>query len=117
MEYHVFKKPRIKNGKKIYKWYYYYTLNGKQIQKVCKNCLNRSDAESYIRSLPPLTEFKREITVADVAENMFLPKSDHLERRIQLGKSIDLKTIIGYRSYIEAIIKKWGDYSIEKNYG
>lgn len=114
MEYHVFKKPRIKNGKKIYKWYYYYTLNGKQIQKVCKNCLNRSDAESYIRSLPPLIESKRKITVADVAENMFLPKSDHLKRRIQLGKSIDIKTIIGYRSYIEAIIKKWGDYLVEK---
>ena len=25
MDYHVFKKPKIKNGKKIYKWYYYYT--------------------------------------------------------------------------------------------
>ena len=50
MDYHVFKKPKIKNGKKIYKWYYYYTQNGKQIQKACKNCNNRSDAESYIRS-------------------------------------------------------------------
>ena len=28
MDYHVFKKPKIKNGKKIYKWYYYYTQNG-----------------------------------------------------------------------------------------
>ena len=25
MDYHAFKKPKIKNGKKIYKWYYYYT--------------------------------------------------------------------------------------------
>ena len=25
MDYHVFKKPKIKNGKKICKWYYYYT--------------------------------------------------------------------------------------------
>ena len=55
MDYHVFKKPKIKNGKKIYKWYYYYTKNGRQIQKACKNCSNRSDAESYIRTLPSWT--------------------------------------------------------------
>ena len=54
MDYHVFKKPQIKNGRKVYKWYYYYMQNGKQIQKACKGCSNRSDAESYIRTLPPL---------------------------------------------------------------
>ena len=63
MDYHVFKKPKIKNGKKVYKWYYYYTQNGKQIQKACKNCNNRSDAESYIRSLPPLQNKSAGITV------------------------------------------------------
>ncbi|MGP1444792.1 hypothetical protein [Treponema sp.] len=47
MDYHVFKKPKIKNGKKVYEWYYYYTQNGKQIQKACKNCNNRSDAELH----------------------------------------------------------------------
>ena len=42
MGYHVFKKTRIVGGKKIHKWYYYYRQNGKQIQKVCKNCSNLS---------------------------------------------------------------------------
>ena len=93
MDYHVFKKPQIKNGKKVYKWYYYYMQNGKQIQKACKGCSNRSDAESYIRTLPPLNQ-KNNITIADVAQNMFILDSAHLKRRIQLGKSIDLKTII-----------------------
>ena len=54
MDYHVFKKSRIVGGKKIHKWYYYYRQSGKQIQKVCKNCTNRSMAESYIRTLPSL---------------------------------------------------------------
>ena len=112
MDYHVFKKPRIKNGKQIYKWYYYYTQNGKQIQKICKNCNNRSDAESYIRTLPPLSQ-KAKITIADVAKDMFILDSAHLKRRMQLGKSIDLKTIIGYRSYVKEIIQVWGSYEIE----
>ena len=112
MDYHVFKKPRIKNGKKIYKWYYYYTQNGKQIQKVCKNCSSRSDAESYVRTLPSLSQ-KTKITIADVAKDMFILDSAHLKRRTQLGKSIDLKTIIGYRSYIKEIIQVWGDCEIE----
>ena len=112
MDYHVFKKPKIKNGKKIYKWYYYYTQNGKQIQKACKGCSNRSDAESYIRTLPPLNQ-KNNITIADVAQNMFILDSAHLKRRMQLGKSIDLKTIIGYRSYVKKIIQVWGNYEIE----
>ena len=93
MDYHVFKKPKIKNGKKIYKWYYYYTQNGRQIQKACKNCNNRSGAESYIRALPPLSQ-KAKITIADIAKDMFILDSAHLKRRMQLGKSIDLKTII-----------------------
>ena len=112
MEYHVFKKPRIKNGKKIYKWYYYYTLNGKQIQKVCKNCLNRADAESYIRTLQPLSSLKNKIMIKDIAEKMFLEGSSHISRRKQLGLSVSKETLRISRGYIVKIIKKWGDVDI-----
>ena len=78
MDYHAFKKPKIKNGKKIYKWYYYYAQNGKQIQKACKNYNNCSDAESYIRSLPPLQNKSTSITVKDTAQTMFLTGSSHV---------------------------------------
>nr|DAT90496.1 MAG TPA: Integrase [Caudoviricetes sp.] len=112
MDYHVFKKPKIKNGKKIYKWYYYYTQNGKQIQKACKNCNNRSDAESYIRSLPPLQNKSASITVKDIAQTMFLTGSDHVSRRSQLGLSVLLETLQISRGYVEQIIEKWGTYDI-----
>lgn len=112
MDYHVFKKPRIKNGKKIYKWYYYYVQDGKQIQKVCKNCLNRSDAESYIRTLPPLHYLKNRITIRDIAQEMFLEGCDHVLRRKQLGLSVSKETLRISRGYIIKIIEKWGDVDI-----
>jgi limonene-1,2-epoxide hydrolase len=36
--YHVFRKQRVKNGRIIHKWRYYFTVNGKQAQKACKGC-------------------------------------------------------------------------------
>jgi hypothetical protein len=32
-EYHVFRKQRVKNERVIHKWYYYFVVNGKQVQK------------------------------------------------------------------------------------
>jgi hypothetical protein len=57
MDYHVFKKPvKGRSGRQIHRWYYYWTgPDGSQIQRVCKGCKNRSDADNYIRTLPPPT--------------------------------------------------------------
>ena len=56
-KFHVFKKPKIIGGICTYRWYYYfYNSEGKKIQKACPKCRNRSDAEDYIRTLPPLAE-------------------------------------------------------------
>jgi len=54
---HVFKKPRkLKNGKQVHRWYYYYIGNdGRQIQKACRGCKNRSEAETFIRKIQTLT--------------------------------------------------------------
>jgi hypothetical protein len=51
--YHVFKKPKkLKNGKTVHRWYYYYIDEaGKQVQKACKKCNTRAEAEDYIREL------------------------------------------------------------------
>ena len=56
MSYHCFKK-RVKGpaGKEVNRWYYYWIdETGKQHQKVCKGCRNRSEAENFTRTLPPL---------------------------------------------------------------
>lgn len=132
LPYHAFKKPRkLKNGKKIYHWYYYYIdETGKQVQKACGPAVRkREDAETFIRSLPPppaaagvtaLTgsglPIKRaaiknspDVLVREIAEDMFLPGSLHVLRRQQLKKSITADALIKGRRLMEHIIKAWGD--------
>lgn len=113
MDYHVFKKTKInKKGKRLKYWYYYYTVDGKQIQKVCKNCKTRADAEDYIRTLPSLSN-QNKTKIKDIAASMYLRGGDHYSRRIQLGKSVDEKTMSSNRAYALKIIDKWGQYDIE----
>lgn len=113
MDYHVFKKPRLKGGKRIYKWYYYYTQNGKRVQKVCKGCNNRSEAESYIRTLPSIGVADTKLKIKDIAKNMFLTGSDHVSRREQFGLSVSKETMQISRGYILKIIEQWGEYNID----
>jgi integrase len=112
--YHVFRKPKKnKAGKKFYRWYYYfYDQTGKKIQKACSKCKNRSDAESYIRTLPPIVApgaAKAEPMIKTIAENMYIPGSAHVDRRRQLGKSTTLETLLESRAYIAPIVAKLGD--------
>jgi len=53
--YHVFRKRKILKGNKaVYRWYYwFYNESGRQIQKACKGCKNRPEAENYIKTLTP----------------------------------------------------------------
>ncbi|MDR0524992.1 MAG: site-specific integrase, partial [Spirochaetaceae bacterium] len=114
MEFHVFKKPKkLKSGKTVYRWYYYYLdENKKQVQKACKGCKTRKEAEDYIRSLSCADDSSPAVRVRDIAQNMFLPNSDHMDRRRQLGKPLDFGTMRQARHFAEAIIETWGDISI-----
>jgi integrase len=110
MEYHVFRKPKkLKNGKTARRWYYYY-LDGdkKQVQKACKGCKTRKEAEYYIRALPGPSAPAGRVRIEDIARDMFLDGSAHMNRRIQLGRKPDLHTQLEARHYIRLIIEKWG---------
>jgi integrase len=111
-DYHLFKKPRLKNGKTIHKWYYYYVLNGKQIQKSCKHCTTKAEAEAYIRKLPSLSE-NNMVLIKTITETMFIPGSDHMKRRIQVGRPLELHTMKEARNKINIIMRLWGDRSLE----
>jgi hypothetical protein len=52
--YHVFKKQKkTKAGKAFFRWYYYFTnRDGKKIQKACRGCRTREEAENFIRTIP-----------------------------------------------------------------
>ena len=116
--YHVFKKPKkTREGKEFYRWYYYYIDgNGKKIQKACPGCKNRSDAESYIRTLPPLDRpgaSNPDLLLRDIAKEMYLPGSAHVDRRRQLGKSTGAETLKESRNYIDRIIADYGGRAIK----
>jgi integrase len=113
MGYHVFRKPKkLKNGKTVHRWYYYYhDENGKQVQKACKRCKSRKEAEDYIRSLSDAAG-DNVVLIKGIAETMFLPNSDHMNRRNQLGRVLDRGTMLQARRYIKLIIDDWGDKTI-----
>jgi hypothetical protein len=110
--YHLFKKPRVKNGKTIHRWYYYYLANGKQIQKSCKCCTTKAEAEAYIRKLPRRSG-NNTVLVKTIAETMFIPGSGHMKRRIQLGKPLERSSINEARNKIRRILELWGDRTLE----
>ncbi|GHV79794.1 hypothetical protein AGMMS49944_15850 [Spirochaetia bacterium] len=119
MDYHVFRKPlKGKSGRQIHRWYYYWLgVDGKQYQKACRKCKTRQEAEDYIRTLPPVAEagelyvtpLGQGVLIRDIARDMYLPGSVHMSRRKQLGKSIELETMLEARRYVDKIVELWGD--------
>jgi integrase len=106
-DYHVFRKQRVKNGRIIHKWYYYFVVNGKQVQKVCKGCQTKNEAFAFVSKLPELSGGNA-VLVKTVAEHMFFPESDHMKRRIQLGKPLDPHTMEEGRAIMKKVIEQWG---------
>jgi integrase len=114
MDYHAFRKPKkLKNGKTVHRWYYYYLdENKKQIQKACRGCKNRKEAEDYIRTLPGANVKDTRVLIRDICADMFVPGSDHMNRRIQLGRVIDTHTVEEGRRHITAIAARWGHLTL-----
>ena len=44
---------------------------------------------------------------------MYIPGSDHVDRRRQLGQSVNIDTLAESRGYIKLIIKEWGRYVLK----
>jgi aromatic ring-cleaving dioxygenase len=102
-DYHVFRKQRVKNGRIIHKWYYYFVVNGKQVQKVCKGCPTKNEAFTFVSKLPELSG-GNSVLVKTVAETIFFPESDHMKRRVQLGKPLDAHSMAEGRAIMKNII-------------
>lgn len=64
--YHIFKKTIKTNKKATHKWYYFWNdpFTGKMYQRVCKGCKTQEE----------------KITIAKIAEWMYVPGGPHLER-------------------------------------
>jgi integrase len=112
-DYHVFRKQRVKNGRVIHKWYYYFVVNGKQVQKVCKGCQTKNEAFAFVSKLPDLSG-GNSVLIKTVAETMFFPESDHMKRRIQLGKPLDPSSLKQGRAIMRRIIGQWGNKTLSQ---
>lgn len=116
MYYHPFKKTvKSKNGKTTKRWYYWWKdpVTGVQHQKLMPLVSNQSEAYQFITKLPDPTNMQRRITVNEIAENMFLPNSEHVNRLNQLGKKLSPRTLSNYRGFLKEITKQFGNYYIE----
>jgi integrase len=111
MEYRLFRKPRLTSGKRTHHWYYYYTENGRQVQKSCKNCRTRVEAEAYVRRLPSRAAGE-DMLIRTVAETMYIPGGPHMNRRLELGKPLTRSSMAEARVKIRLIIKEWGDRTL-----
>lgn len=96
-------------------YYYYYDENGKKVQKACKGCATRDEALAYVNNLPVPTSLRKQSNlIKDIAGDMFLAGSDHMERRKQLGKSTYQGTVKESRKFIELILSQWGNVELGK---
>lgn len=114
MCYHLFHKEVLSKNKKIKKWYYWYYQDGKQVQKACRNCNTKAEAELFIENLPKLERKSETKKIKDIAEFMYIPGSMHVKRREQLGKSTKTDTLVEWRRFLDVIVKNFGECNISE---
>jgi hypothetical protein len=123
LDYHLFKKiVTKKNGKKEKQWYYwFYDEDGVRKQRSCKGCSIKAEAERYVSQLPPISSDRTIASghtksdaslIATIAERMYIPNTEHFQRRKQYGKSVKIDTLIERRRYLDQIIKLFGQRDI-----
>lgn len=113
--YHIFKKSVQSKGKTVHKWYYYWNdpLTGVMRQKVCKGCKTQAEAYAFVSALPPLF-VEEKITIAKIAEWMYIPGGPHMERMEKLGKTFTPETLRSKRFMLNIFVEEFGDLELSK---
>ncbi|MDR0599595.1 MAG: hypothetical protein LBG84_05875, partial [Treponema sp.] len=111
MDFHVFKKPKkLKSGKTVHRWYFYFLdENKRQVQRACRGCKTRKEAEDYIRKLDSMGGADTGALIKDIAQNMYIPGGAHIDRLVQLGRILDIETIKDAHRFVKKIIEEWGE--------
>ena len=114
MDYRIIKKPVISKGKKVHRYYYYFyeSWTGKKIQKVCKECKTQAEANAFISNQPSLYE-KEKVTVAKIAEFMFVPAA-RINAIIKGTRAITADTALRFGKYFGTGPEFW--LNLQANY-
>lgn len=88
-------------------------ISGKKIQRVCKGCKTQAEAFAFISALPPLVQSNK-ITIRKIAEWMYVPGSEHIQRQEKLGKSHNLKTLKFKRHLLEIFLEQFGEFELKE---
>ena len=114
MDYRIIKKPVISKGKKVHRYYYYFyeSWTGKKIQKVCKECKTQAEANAFISNLPSLYQ-KEKVTVAKIAEFMFVPAA-RINAIIKGTRAITADTALRFGKYFGTGPEFW--LNLQANY-
>lgn len=112
--YHIFKKKITTNKKTTHKWYYFWNdpVTGKMYQRVCKGCKTQAEAYAFVSALPPLF-VEEKITIAKIAEWMYVPGGPHLERLAKLGIVYSPETISNKRHKLNIIVEEFGNLEVQ----
>lgn len=114
MELKIYEQRIIENGKETSRWFYTFTdpATNKKRTRVCKNCTCEEEADDFVKKLKYLSPDK--YLIRTIAENMFVPGKDHMNRLNCFGKKCDERTVKLYRFYIKRIIADFGLQQIHK---
>ena len=115
LNYHIFKKSTKSKNKTVHKWYYYWNdpVTGVMHQKVCKGCKTRVEAYAFVSNLPPLF-VEAKITIAKIAEWMYIPGGQHMERMEKLGKTLTPETLRSKRFMLNIFVEEFGELELSK---
>ena len=113
MRYNVLRRTIKTKSKSVHRWYYSFIdpQTGIKKQKVIPDCRSRVEAYDFIKSLPDLDA--RKVFIKDIAKDMFIPGSEHVERLVQHGRKLSRETLQRHRSMLDMIVKQFGDIELK----
>ena len=113
MDFCIFERQVCRQGHTETKWFYTFKDldSGKKRTRLCKDCYSMEDAWRYVHNLRHLSI--DQYLIRNIASDMFLPESEHMNRMRSFGKNLDERSISLYRFFIKRIITDFGNKQIQ----
>ncbi|MBR4323214.1 site-specific integrase [Treponema sp.] len=113
MHYNVLRRSIKTKNKSVYRWYYSYIdpESGIKKQKVIPECKSRAEAYAFISTLPDLD--RKTVLIKDIAKDMFIPGSSHVERLSEHGRKLTFETLQRHRGLLDKIVSAFGEMELK----